>query len=458
MRSTKQEGNWIFRGMLCACALTAGSLQAQSADAIIDKLVDKGILTVEEANELREESDKGFEAGLQVKTGMPDWVTSMKIGGDFRGRFEHFSSSEETFRERSRFRYRVRPGIVVTIKDNFEVGFRLTSSEPDSSLNDGGASEDTQFGGDPISGNTTFTDNASKKFVYIDLAYGKWTPVNTDFWSAAFTIGKMQNPFSLSDLVFDSDYTPEGLAQQFSFALAEAHQLELNLGQFALEEAGNLAKDSYMLGAQARVESEWNEKWKTGFGVAALTILEEQRLSNTAVPNSNSGNLRDGGVPVASFNPIVLDGSVTCTLDSVPLYNAAFPIQLAGDWIHNPAADSENDGYSIGITFGKSGKKGLWDISYRWKHLEGDAWYEEVVDSDFGGLASGARASYRAGTNVEGHVFRMNYSPFNSITLGLTYYWARLIELDPRRSAGGAPADDFEEYVGRLMVDAIWKF
>ena len=213
-----------------------------------------------------------------------------------------------------------------------------------------------------------------------------------------------------------------------------------------------------MLGAQARVESEWNEKWKTGFGVAALTILEEQRLSNTAVPNSNSGNLRDGGVPVASFNPIVLDGSVTCTLDSVPLYNAAFPIQLAGDWIHNPAADSENDGYSIGITFGKSGKKGLWDISYRWKHLEGDAWYEEVVDSDFGGLASGARASYRAGTNVEGHVFRMNYSPFNSITLGLTYYWARLIELDPRRSAGGAPADDFEEYVGRLMVDAIWKF
>ena len=143
---------------------------------------------------------------------------------------------------------------MVTIKDNFEVGFRLTSSEPDSSLNDGGASEDTQFGGDPISGNTTFTDNASKKFVYIDLAYGKWTPVNTDFWSAAFTIGKMQNPFSLSDLVFDSDYTPEGLAQQFSFALAEAHQLELNLGQFALEEAGNLAKDSYMLGAQARVE------------------------------------------------------------------------------------------------------------------------------------------------------------------------------------------------------------
>ena len=35
---------------------------AQSADAILDKLVEKGILTQSEAKQLREESDKDFRA------------------------------------------------------------------------------------------------------------------------------------------------------------------------------------------------------------------------------------------------------------------------------------------------------------------------------------------------------------------------------------------------------------
>ena len=158
-------------------ALTVANAGAQSADAIIDKLVDKGILTVDEANELRDEADKGFNSAYQVKSGLPDWVTSLRIGGDFRGRYEMFTAADDTylaspgaddtFVDRHRFRYRIRPGIVATLRDNFEVGFRLTSSEAQGT-----------FGGDPISGNTSFQDNASKKFAYIDLAYAKWTAVN----------------------------------------------------------------------------------------------------------------------------------------------------------------------------------------------------------------------------------------------------------------------------------------
>ena len=121
-------------------ALAVFSAHGQSSDALIDKLVTKGILTVDEANELREEADKGFNSAYQVKTGLPDWVTSMRIGGDFRARYESFTSGDERWSDRHRFRYRVRPGIVATIKDNFEVGLRLTSSEPVGN-----------FGGDPSS-------------------------------------------------------------------------------------------------------------------------------------------------------------------------------------------------------------------------------------------------------------------------------------------------------------------
>jgi hypothetical protein len=446
-------------------AFAAVKSHAQSSDAIIDKLVDKGVLTVEEANELREEADKGFNSGYQVKSGLPDWVTTLRIGGDFRGRYEMFDSDEPTFVDRHRFRYRVRPGIIATLKDNFEVGFRLTSSEAQGS-----------FGGDPISGNSTFQDNASKKFVYIDLAYGKWAAFNSPSWNATFTVGKMENPFVFSDMVFDADYTPEGLAQQFGFSLHDNHQLKLNLGEFALDEISTTSRDPFMFGAQLRLDSVWNKHLTTSLGISGLALTSEQNLSETAagaattvvtptgtasipgaaassaVPNVNSGNTRVGGVLANNFNPWIADASITYTLESFPTYKAAFPIRFAAEYMNNPAADDRNEGYAFGITFGKSGKRGLWDVSYRWKHLEADAWYEEVVDSDFGGLrprTGTARAAYASGTNVEGHIFKASYSPFDSLTLGVTYFLAEII--------AGTPAT-FDEQIGRLQVDAVWKF
>ena len=55
-----------------ASLLLVASAAGQSADALIDKLVEKGILTVKEANELREEADRNFSQAYSVKSGMPD--------------------------------------------------------------------------------------------------------------------------------------------------------------------------------------------------------------------------------------------------------------------------------------------------------------------------------------------------------------------------------------------------
>lgn len=458
-------------------AFAAMNSNAQSSDAIIDKLVDKGILTVDEAKELREEADKDFSSGYQVKSGMPDWVTSLRIGGDFRGRYELFTSDEPTFADRHRFRYRVRPGIVATIRDNFEVGFRLTSSEAQGT-----------FGGDPISGNTTFGDNASKKFVYIDLAYGKWTAIHNADWSLNLTVGKMENPFVFSDMIFDGDYTPEGLAQQFGFKLSDSHQLKLNLGQFVLDEISIASEDPYLFGAQLRLDSTWNPHFATSLGIGAVVITGNENLRETPagapvatpvfdsggnqigtvnlpgsaassqVPNINSGNTRASGFLANNFNPVVVDGAATYTLERFPMFNGPFPIRFTAEYLNNPAAEAQNEGYAFGVTFGKSGKRGLWDVSYRWKHLEADAWYEEVVDSDFGGLrpatfnstgALSGRAAYASGTNVEGHIIKASYSPFDSLTVGLTYFLGKLIANTP---------EGFNEDVGRMQLDAVWKF
>jgi hypothetical protein len=154
-----------------------------------------------------------------------------------------------------------------------------------------------------------------------------------------------------------------------------------------------------------------------------------------------------------NFNPWVADAAFIYTLESAPYYNAPFPIRFTAEYMNNPAADEHNEAYAFGVTFGRANRKGLWELGYRWKHLQADAWYEEVVDSDFGGLrpATGTplRSAYAAGTNVEGHIFKASYAPFDSLTIGVTYFLAELI--------ANVPAD-FDESIGRLQVDAVWKF
>ena len=61
--------------------------------------MDKGILTTKEANDLKREADQGFTKAYQLKSGMPDWVTSFKLNVDFRARYEgnYYQSGEGRF-------------------------------------------------------------------------------------------------------------------------------------------------------------------------------------------------------------------------------------------------------------------------------------------------------------------------------------------------------------------------
>lgn len=424
----------------------ASSASAQSADALIDKLVEKGILTVKEAQQMRDEADKDFMRALASKNGMPEYVTAFKLNGDLRARYEGFFKDDPNFVDRNRLRYRLRFGATASLFDNFEVGFSLVSQAAN---------------GDPISGNQTVQDNGSKKPVAIDLAYAKWNPINTADWGATFTVGKMKNPFVVSDMLFDSDYTPEGLAAEINYNITPDQVIGFKAGGFVLDELGGTSQDPYLLGAQLRWDALWNVHWKSTLGVSFFDILSSGQLTQGGnIPNNiNLGNTRLAGAPNAlteGFNPISVDGAVTYTfVDGIPKYPGPFPITFAAEYMTNPRVKTMGDGYSAGITFGKAGKKKLWELSYRWKELQGNAWYEELVDSDTGAYyrtapaGSGLAAGYNSGTNYRGHVIRGSYSPYDTVTLTVSFFNIWAINENP---AGTGST------INRLQVDAQWKF
>ncbi len=428
-----------------------GQVSAQSSDALIDKLVDKGILTVKEANELREEADKNFTAAFATKTGMPDWVTALKFSGDFRGRFEHHDSDNPAFTERNRFRYRARFGVTATLLDDFEVGFRLASGNPVGN-----------FGGNPVSANTDLSDNGSRKFVWFDTAYARWTPIHSGDWFLSGIIGKMDNPFTLSPMAFDADYQPEGAAIQGAYAFNDRHTLKFNGAFFVLDELNQGAgatRDPYMYGGQLLWESKWTPKLESSVTVAAFGFDNKESLLNGSVPNVNDGNTRNAaGAPTYQFNPIIAGASATCKLDRFPLYKEAFPIRIAGEYINNPAAPAQNEGWWIGAQLGKAGKKGLWELAWKYERLEGNSIYEELPDDDFGafyqtefpnaGFAPPG-AGYRGGTNVKGHVVRLAYNLTDAMNLAFTYYLTDLIVPSPANSVSQST---------HYMFDLMWKF
>ena len=269
-------------------ALTPNTHAQSSVDALLNKLEQKGILTVDEAKELKAENQQDSAADLNKamnsKFQMPDWVTSYKMYGDFRGRFDDQASTDgnKTFVDRIRFRYRLRAGLIVSMKDNLEAGFSLTSGDA--------APGTAVIGGQPLSNNSTLQDNGTKKNVYFDTAYGKWTALNSDGWLLSATIGKMYNPLQFTPMVFDPDWTPEGAALQGGYTFNDQHSILVNGAAFVEDqEVGGTDTGSVRAPGTFR---------RTGDLECELDPENRQRRSaSVAMPSSTRTNLTTANVP-----------------------------------------------------------------------------------------------------------------------------------------------------------------
>src|SRR5690348_15100035 len=112
----------------CALGGPTTRVQAQSADALINKLVQKGILTDQEAKDLMSETMQTNQVSSS-KWKISDAIKSIQLFGDLRFRYEYRgadnapgSGSTKDDYVRERFRYAVRIGIRGDLFDNFYYG------------------------------------------------------------------------------------------------------------------------------------------------------------------------------------------------------------------------------------------------------------------------------------------------------------------------------------------------
>lgn len=428
-------------GVLAGLALILFMTQAVWAgeiDILVRKLVEKGILTQDEARqivaetkeEVKKESAKNTEElkkelAQSAPAALPKWVQNIKFNGDLRLRYqgEHRDIDKDYNGDeliRNRMRFRLRAGIDAKVLDDMYVAFGLASGSD----------------GDPRSTEQTFQDSFAKKPVWIDYAYAKWLPMK----ELTITGGRIRNPFwTSSDNLWDTDINPEGGALLASYNVLPNLNLFLNTAVFIVDELGTDVDDPWMVGVQPGFD--WYFIPDKADAKIALTWYD---LFNETgrIPDWSAGtNTRRTGADGIRYNfmPIVLDGTVAF---KEPFSGIAY----IGDHVHyvgiiangvvNPPAEEKLGGL-IGFEFGdqKISKLGQWKASARYEYLAADAFPDFLPDS----------STYSGATNVKGPRVRFEMGLMDNVIFTATYFNTKYI-IGP-----GRPQDLWQ-------CDLYWKF
>jgi hypothetical protein len=189
-------------------ALGLTAVRAQSDGALLDALVQKGVLSDQEAEDIRASEAKDYATTSAGKLSIGDYVSKLTIYGDARLRFEYADEKSQSNLPTpvgagpgasdnivERNRYRLRIGADYTYSDNFKGGFELESN----TAND--------------SANQTMGNAYGKFAINIGLIYLQWKPVD---W-LTLTGGKQRNPIYTTDLLWDPDINPEGASEVASW-------------------------------------------------------------------------------------------------------------------------------------------------------------------------------------------------------------------------------------------------
>ena len=179
-------------------ALGLTAVKAQTDSALLDALVKKGVLSNQEAENIRATEAKDYATTAASKLSVGSYIKNITFYGDGRLRYESITQHNEyqANNVNDRFRYRLRIGADYTYSDHLKAGLELESGTTDDSANQ-------NFGG-------TFT----KAAINVGKIYLQYAP--TDWLTA--DVGKFTNPwYNTTDMTYSNDLNPEGAAEVLSW-------------------------------------------------------------------------------------------------------------------------------------------------------------------------------------------------------------------------------------------------
>jgi len=363
-------------------------------------------------------------ADAAKRSGMPKWLDGLKFFGDVRLRYDGqcFNNDLDT-RDRNRFRYRLRFGLVRTWLDGqLETGFQLASGEY--KVANGGA-----LGSDATSTNQTFTDNFTEKPIWIDRVWAAYRP---KFCPGLEIIGgKIANPLVHTDMVWDSDVNPEGFFAGYKYKVACLEPF-VGVAYFTNSESSS-GYDSTLLAYQAGSRVEIAKDVVYTFA-ATLYDWDHYDTSGAAANGNHSSAISSGAL---GFKVVNLTNSVDWRLCNLP-WKAYFDYACNCD-NHDPSPDyaDQSHAYAVGLGVGKNKRAGDWSIGYAYKYIEANAVPGAFNDSDFGFA------------DRKGHVLKGVYNITDFLTIG-----AALFYTEPIVGSSSKPVDNRDTTV---LVDLIWK-
>ncbi len=315
----------------------------------------------------------------------------LKFKGDVRYRHETIDQGEDDANHRHRIR--IRFGAFAELNDQLEFGFQLASGA-----------------GDPVSTNQTLAPAFTKKPMTIDLAYFQYKPLKP----LSLSGGKLKNPFFRpgdSQLVWDSDLTPEGLALGISHELSSMKLFATGAALWIADRKGE-EDDAHLLAGQAGASFKFGEMKLTVAGAlfnytkinGMAPVYDDDAFGNTldaANLLANDFNVVDAGLQ--------LDGKV-----------AGLPFAVFGNFAMNLAADEEKTAFLAGFSLGEAKKARGWRVFYNYRKLERDAVFGTFSDSDFLG----------GGTGGAGHFLGAEYALSDHMLLALVAQQAVLDDAD----------------------------
>ena len=379
--------------VLAALAVASQNASAAEIDLLLDKLVEKGVLTPIEAQILLEETKEEVAKQLAQGTSfsIPTWAQKMNLKGDVRLRFQLDKKAGDP--ERSRARYRLRFSGEPSIIDEFKVGFQFASG-----------------GADPRSNNQTLQNSFETPDLRLNYVFAQYMPAP----GLGLIGGKFKREAALwqtSDLFWDSDINVEGASAAFSGVTVPGLELFASASAWVLDESSSNRVDPMAYVLQSGVAWELTEmvSFRTGLAYYDFDSVKGKTLDYTEKTNTVDleGHLtyRYNG-----FSP-----SVELKREN-PAGGMMSYVSLFGEYVRNPNSPEKNQGYVAGLGLGDSKVKerGQRQLRYLYRYLEKDAWLDIFPDSDF----------YNGKTDVRGHEALAQLGLFTNVSLTVDYYRA----------------------------------